>query len=54
MVKLQAAFWRKQFDVLTAQAEEVRTMSIKVTAAAAEPIESQMKRAVVGRGRAAR
>ena len=52
MVKLQAAFWRKQFDVLTAQAEEVRTMSIKVTAAAAEPIESQMKRAVVGRGRA--
>jgi phasin len=47
VVKLQAAFWRKQFDVLTAQAEEVRTLSIKVTAAAAEPIKSQMERAAV-------
>jgi phasin len=50
MVKLQAAFWRKQFDVLTAQAEEVRTLSIKVTAAAAEPIKSQMERAAVDAG----
>ena len=47
MVELQAAFWRKQFDALTAQAEEVRTLSIKVTAAAAEPIKSQMERAAV-------
>jgi phasin len=47
MVELQAAFWRKQFDVLTAQAEEVRTLSIKVTATAAEPIKSQMERAAV-------
>jgi phasin len=50
MVELQAAFWRKQFDVLTAQAEEVRTLSIKVTAAAAEPIKSQMERAAVDAG----
>ena len=47
MAQLQAAFWRKQFDVLTAQAEEVRTLSIKVTAAAAEPIKSQMERVAV-------
>jgi hypothetical protein len=26
---LQAAYWRKQFDALTAQAEEVRTLSTK-------------------------
>ena len=49
VVKLQAAFWRKQFAVLTAQAEEVRALSTKVTAAAAEPIKSQMERAVDGR-----
>ena len=49
MVELQAAFWRKQFGVLTAQAEEVRTLSTKVTAVAAEPIKSQMERAVDGR-----
>ena len=49
MVELQAAFWRKQFGVLTAQAEEVRALSTKVTAAAAAPIKSQMDRAVDGR-----
>ena len=49
MVELQAAFWRKQFGVLTAQAEEVRAVSTKVTAAAAEPIKSQMERGVDGR-----
>ena len=48
MVELQAAFWRKQFGVLTAQAEEVRTLSSKVTAVAAEPIKSHMERAVDG------
>jgi hypothetical protein len=31
IMKLQAAYWRKQVDALTAQAEEVRTMSKKVT-----------------------
>jgi phasin len=39
---LQAAFWRKQFGVLTAQAEEVRALSTKVTTDAAEQIKSQM------------
>jgi hypothetical protein len=32
IVELQAAYWRKQFDALTAQAEEVCTLSTKVTA----------------------
>ena len=49
IVELQSAFWRKQFGVLTAQADEVRALSTKVTAAAAEPIKSQMERAVDGR-----
>jgi phasin len=49
MVELQAAFWRKQFGVLTTQAEEVRALSTKVTAAAAEPIKSQMEHAGDGR-----
>lgn len=44
IVELQAAFWRKQFGVLTAQAEEVRALSAKVAADAAEPIRSQMAR----------
>ena len=29
IVELQAAYWRKQFDALTAQAEKVRTLSTK-------------------------
>jgi phasin len=51
MVELQAAFWRKQFGVLTAQAQEVRALSTKVTDAAAEPIKSQMERAAGGRAK---
>ena len=42
MVELQAAFWRKQFGTLTAQAEEVRELSTKVTADAAEAIKAHM------------
>jgi hypothetical protein len=49
MVELQAAFWRKQFGVLTTQGEEVRALSTKVTAAAAGPIKSHMERAGDGR-----
>jgi phasin len=48
MVELQSAFWRKQFGVLTAQAEEVHALSTKVTADAAEQIKSQMARGGVG------
>jgi len=44
IVQRQAAFWRKQFSVLTAQAEEVRALSTKVTADVAEPTKSQMAR----------
>jgi len=44
IVELQAAYWRKQFDALTAQAEEVRTLSTKVTADAAAPIKAQVAR----------
>ena len=42
IVELQSAFWRKQFGVLTSQAEEVRVLSTKVTADAGE----QVKRGV--------
>ena len=41
-VELQAAYWQKQLDALTAQAEEVRALSTKVTAAAAEPIKAHV------------
>ena len=50
IVELQTAFWRKQFGVLTAQAEEVRALSTKVAADAAEPIKSQMARGADGAG----
>ena len=48
IVELQSASWRKQFGVLTAQAEEVRALSAKVTADASEPIQSHMARSVAG------
>jgi phasin len=48
IVELQAAYWRKQFGVLTAQAEEVHALSTKVTTDAAEPIKSHMARGAVG------
>ena len=32
VIELQGAYWRKQFDVLASQAEEVRSLSIQVTA----------------------
>lgn len=47
VVELQAAYWQKQFSAMTAQAEEVRTLSTKVTAATAEAIKSQMVRGAV-------
>jgi phasin len=42
VVELQAAYWQKQFSALTAQAEEVRALSTKVTAATAEPIKAHV------------
>ena len=40
IVELRATYWRKQFTVLAAQAEEVRALSSEVTADAAEPIKA--------------
>lgn len=45
-MELQTAYWRKQLDALAAQAEEVRTLSTKVTADAAEPIKAQVTRSM--------
>jgi phasin len=46
VVELQAAYWQKQFSALTAQAEEVRALSTKVTADAGEPLKAHVKRGV--------
>jgi len=51
MVELQAAFWRKQFGILAAQAEEVRALSTKVATDAAEPIKAHVARGADGHGR---
>jgi phasin len=52
IVQLQAAFWRNQFATLTDQAEELRALSTKVTADAAEPIKSHMARGADGTAKA--
>lgn len=44
MVEVQTAFWRDQFGALSAQAEEVRALSTKVTADTAAPMQAQMAR----------
>jgi phasin len=44
MVELQGAYWRQQFEVLMAQAEEVRTLGVNATADMAEPIRSHATR----------
>jgi hypothetical protein len=41
IAEVQAAYWRKMFATLTSQAEEVRALSTKVTADAAQPIKVQ-------------
>jgi phasin len=38
IVELQGAYWRKQFETLLAQAEEVRTLSLHATSEVTEPI----------------
>jgi phasin len=52
MVELQTTYWRKQFGALTAQAEEVRELSTKMTADAAEAIKAHMARGADGHMRA--
>jgi len=49
MVALQTAFWRKQFGTLTAQAEEVRALSTKVTADATEALKAHVARSAKAR-----
>jgi phasin family protein len=39
---LQVAYWRKQFGNLSAQAEELRTLSTKVTADVTAPIKARV------------
>jgi phasin len=52
VMELQAAYWRKLFSTLTAQAAEVRALSTKVTADAGEPLKEQVKRGVDELGKA--
>ena len=51
IVGLQTAHWRKQFDALKAQAEEVRALSTKVTTDTAEPMKAHVARGVDERGK---
>ena len=51
IVELQTAHWRKQFDAFTAQAQEVRALSTKVTADTTEPMKAQVARGVDERGK---
>ena len=44
IVQRQSAFWRQQFSVLTAQAEEVRALSTRATADAAGSIRAKLAR----------
>src|SRR6185312_276727 len=46
MVELQTAYWQKLLGTLESQAEEVRSLSTKMAAAAIEPVKQQVKRGV--------
>jgi len=46
IVELQAAYWQKQIDALTAQAEEVRALATKVAADTVEPTKAHMTRSL--------
>jgi phasin len=46
MAELQAAYWQKQFNTLTSQAEEVRALATKMAAAASQPLKEQVKQGV--------
>src|SRR6476661_5864576 len=43
-MELHAAYWQKQLGALSAQAEEMRSLSTKVTEDVAEPIKTQVAR----------
>ena len=46
IVELQTAYWQKQLDALTAQAEEVRALATKVAADTVEPTKAHMTRSL--------
>jgi hypothetical protein len=50
IVELQAAYWQKQFSLLSAQAREVGTLS-KLTDAAGEPVKAHAANAKHGSGK---
>ena len=45
-IELQAAYWRKQFGALAAQAEEVRSLSTQLAADAVKPAKDQLTRSM--------
>ena len=46
VIELQAAYCRNQFDAIATQAEEVRSLSMQVTADAAKPARDQVTRGI--------
>jgi phasin len=46
MVELRAIYWRKQFSVLAAQAEEVRQLSAKLASDMTAPIKAHVSRSM--------
>ena len=46
VLELRAAYWRKQFSALAAQAEEVRALSTKMAAEMTDPIKTHMTRSL--------
>ena len=46
MVELRATYWHKQLSALSAQAEEVRTLSTKVAADMVAPINAHLTRSI--------
>ena len=44
IMRMQAAFWRTRFAILTAQAEEVRALSTQITTNMTKPIGTQTAR----------
>ena len=46
VLELRAAYWRKQFSALAAQAEEVRALSTKMAAEMTDPIKTHMARSL--------
>ncbi len=46
IMELQASYARKQFEVLTAQAEEIRTLSTKITTDTTNPLKDHVSQSI--------